>query len=111
MDRDDRCFIGPMNVGVPSGVSPLCRRPRRDPLAVREPTFASLLLRSGVPGLRFNVPQFRRLAAAKRKKKNQRSATPAKLARRTARHSRVLRPTTAAAVPSLPKLAIQRAAA
>jgi SRSO17 transposase len=55
--------------------------------------------------------QFRRLAAAKRKKKNQRSAAPAKLARRTARHSRALRPTTATAVSSLPKLAIQRAAA
>ena len=55
--------------------------------------------------------QFRRLAAAKRKKKNQRSAAPAKLARRTARHSRALRPTTATAVSSLPKLAIQSAAA
>ena len=55
--------------------------------------------------------QFRRLAAAKRKKKNQRSTAPAKLARRTARHSRSLRPTTATAVSSLPKLAIQSAAA
>ena len=55
--------------------------------------------------------QFRRLAAAKRKKKNQRSTAPAKLARRTARYSRALRSTTATAVSSLPKLAIQSAAA
>src|SRR5262245_37834400 len=55
--------------------------------------------------------QFRRLAAAKRKKKNQRPAAQAKLARRTARHSRALRPTTATTMPSLPKFAIQKAAA
>ena len=55
--------------------------------------------------------QYRRLAAAKRKKKNQRSSARAELARCTARHSRGLRQTTAAAVPSLPKLAIQTAAA
>jgi len=55
--------------------------------------------------------QFRRLAAAKRKKKNQRSTAPAKLARRTARYSRALRSTTATAVSPLPKLAIQSAAA
>ena len=55
--------------------------------------------------------QFRRLATAKRKKNKQRSAATAKLARRTARHSRALRPTTATAVSSLPKLAIQSAAA
>jgi SRSO17 transposase len=55
--------------------------------------------------------QFRRLAAAKRNKKNQRSAAPANLARRTTRHSRALRTTTTTAVSSLPKLAIQSAAA
>ena len=55
--------------------------------------------------------QFRRLATSKRKKKNQRSTAPAKLARRTARYSRALRSTTATAVSSLPKLAIQSAAA
>ena len=55
--------------------------------------------------------QFRRLATAKRKKNKQRSAATAKPARRTARHSRALRPTTATAVSSLPKLAIQSAAA
>jgi SRSO17 transposase len=55
--------------------------------------------------------QYRRLATAKRKKKNQRSSAPTELARHTARHSRALRPTTATAVSSLPKLAIQTAAA
>ena len=55
--------------------------------------------------------QYRRLATAKRKKKNQRPAAPANPTRRTSRHSRVLRPTTAAAVSILPKMAMQRTAA
>jgi SRSO17 transposase len=54
--------------------------------------------------------QHRRLAAAKRKK-NRRSSTPANSTRRTSRHSRTVRPTTAATVSSLPKMDMQRAAA
>jgi SRSO17 transposase len=54
--------------------------------------------------------QHRRLAAAKRKKK-QRSAAPANSARRTSRHSRPLRPATTTTVSKLPKMDTQRAAA
>jgi SRSO17 transposase len=55
--------------------------------------------------------QHRRLAAAKRKKKNLRPATPANSARRTSRHSRAVRPATAATLPALPKMDMQAAAA
>ncbi len=55
--------------------------------------------------------QHRRLAEARRKKKNQRAATPADLARRTSRHPRTHRSTTAAAMPALPKMDLQRPAA
>ena len=54
--------------------------------------------------------QYRRLAAAKRKK-NLRPAAPANSARRTSRHSRTLRPATTTAVSKLPKMDTQRAAA
>ena len=52
-----------------------------------------------------------RLAATARKKKNQRAPTSADVARRTPRHSRAHRSTTAAAMPTLPKMDLQRAAA
>ena len=55
--------------------------------------------------------QHRRLAEARRKKKNQRAATPADLARRAPRHPRTHRSTTATAMPALPKMDLQRAAA
>jgi SRSO17 transposase len=55
--------------------------------------------------------QHRRLATAKRKKKNQWPATPANSTRRTSRHSRALRPATTNAVPALPKMDMQRPAA
>lgn len=55
--------------------------------------------------------QHRRLATARRKKKNQRTPASANFARRTPRHSRTLRATTAAAMPALPKMDLQRAAA
>jgi len=55
--------------------------------------------------------QHRRLATAKRKKKNPRPATPANSARRTPRHSHAARPTTSTAVSELPKMDMQRAAA
>ena len=55
--------------------------------------------------------QYRRLATARRKKKNQRPTASANPARRPSRHSRSLRPTTAAAVSLLSKMDLQRAAA
>src|SRR4029077_21188508 len=53
----------------------------------------------------------RRLATARREKKNQRAAASANFARRTPRHPRTLRSTTAAAMPALSKMDLQRAAA
>src|SRR5262245_47732816 len=55
--------------------------------------------------------QHRRLATARRKKKNQWAAASANFARRTPRHPRTLRSTTAAAMPALSKMDLQRAAA
>src|SRR6516164_6059676 len=55
--------------------------------------------------------QYRRLKTARRKKKNQRAAASANFARRTPRHPRILRSTTAAAMPALSKMDLQRAAA
>jgi len=55
--------------------------------------------------------QHRRLAAAKRKKKNPRPTTSANSARRTARHSRPIRSATSTTVSTLPKMDMQRAAA
>ena len=55
--------------------------------------------------------QHRRLAATTRKKKNRRSAASANFARRAPRHPRTLRSTTAAAMPALSKMDLQRAAA
>src|SRR6058998_1741130 len=55
--------------------------------------------------------QHRRLSKARRKKKNQRTTASANHARRTSRHPRTLRSTTAAAMPALSKMDLQRAAA
>jgi SRSO17 transposase len=55
--------------------------------------------------------QHRRLAAARREKKNQRTSASANFARRASRHHRTLRSTTAAAMPALSKMDLQRAAA
>jgi SRSO17 transposase len=55
--------------------------------------------------------QHRRLAAARREKKNQRAAASSDLARRAPRHPRTHRSTTSAAMPALPKMDAQRAAA
>jgi SRSO17 transposase len=55
--------------------------------------------------------QYRRLASARRKKKNRRTSASAKPARGPARHSPVPRPITAAALSALPKVDMQRAAA
>ena len=55
--------------------------------------------------------QYRRLKTARREKKNQRAPAAAKLARRAPRHSRTFRSTTAAAMPALSKMDLQRAAA
>jgi SRSO17 transposase len=55
--------------------------------------------------------QHRRLAATAPKKKNQRASASANFARRAPRHSRTLRSTTAAAMPALSKMDLQRAAA
>ena len=55
--------------------------------------------------------QHRRLATARRKKKNQRPAAPANPARRASRHSRAVRPATTASLPTLSKMDMQRAAA
>src|SRR5713101_1801745 len=55
--------------------------------------------------------QHRRLAATAPKKKNQRAPASANFARRAPCHSRTLRATTAAAMPALSKMDLQRAAA
>ena len=55
--------------------------------------------------------QHRRLATARREKKNQRAAAPADSASRAPRHPRTHRSTTAAAMPALPKMDLQQAAA
>jgi len=55
--------------------------------------------------------QPRRLAAARREKKNQRAPAAADFASRAPRHPRTHRSTTAAAMPALPKMDLQRAAA
>ena len=55
--------------------------------------------------------QHRRLATARRKKKNQRAATPANPTRRASRHSRIVRSTAATAMPILPKVDMLRAQA
>src|SRR2546428_12451600 len=55
--------------------------------------------------------QHRRLATARREKKNQRATTSADFASRAPRHPRTHRSTTAAAMPTLPKMDLQRAAA
>jgi SRSO17 transposase len=55
--------------------------------------------------------QHRRLAATVRKKKNQRATAAANLARRAPRNPRTLRSITAAAMPALSKMDLQRAAA
>jgi SRSO17 transposase len=55
--------------------------------------------------------QHRRLAAARRKKKNQRATASADVASRAPRHPQTHRSTTAAAMPALPKMDLQRAAA
>jgi SRSO17 transposase len=54
--------------------------------------------------------QYRRLKAAGRKKKNQRSAAATDLASRAPGHPRTHGSTTAAAMPALPKMDLQRAA-
>ena len=55
--------------------------------------------------------QHRRLAAARREKKNQRAAASADLARRAPSHPRTARSATAAAMPPLSKMDFQRTAA
>jgi len=55
--------------------------------------------------------QHRRLAATAPKKKNQRAPASANFARRAPRHCRTFRSTTAAAMPALSKMDLQRAAA
>jgi len=55
--------------------------------------------------------QHRRLAAATREKKYRRPSTPANSTRRTPRHSRTVRPPTAATMSTLPKMDMQSAAA
>ena len=55
--------------------------------------------------------QHRRLAAAKRKKKNPRPTAPANSARRTSRHSRAIRPATTTSMSKLPKMDMQPPAA
>lgn len=55
--------------------------------------------------------QHRRLKKARREKKNQRTTTSADFASRAPRHPRTHRSITAAAMPALPKMDLQRAAA
>jgi SRSO17 transposase len=55
--------------------------------------------------------QYRRLATIKRKKNNQRAAATTDLARRAPSHPRTHRSITTAAMPTLPKMDLQRAAA
>jgi SRSO17 transposase len=52
--------------------------------------------------------QYRRLKTARRKKKNQRGATSTDPTGRAPRHPRAHRPTTATAVPALPKMDLRR---
>jgi SRSO17 transposase len=54
--------------------------------------------------------QHRRLATARWEKKNQRATASTNLARRAPRHPRVLRSTTAATMPALPKMDLQQTA-
>jgi len=60
--------------------------------------------------LAFAFLQHRRLKKVRRKKKNQRPAASTKLASRAPRHPRTHRSTTAAAMPALQKMDLQRAA-
>ena len=69
------------------------------------------LLRHALMMIAYAFLQYRRLKTARREKKNQWAAASANFARRTPRHSRTLRSTTAAAMPALPKTDLQRAAA
>jgi len=55
--------------------------------------------------------QHRRLAIARREKKNQRTPASANFTRRAPRHPRTHRSTTAAAMPVLSKMDLQQAAA
>jgi SRSO17 transposase len=55
--------------------------------------------------------QYRRLKTARREKKNQRAAAKADFARCPPSHPRTHRSTTAAAMPALPKMDLQRSAA
>ena len=55
--------------------------------------------------------QYRRLETARRKKKNQRASAPADFASRAPSHPRTHRSATTATMPTLPKMALQRAAA
>ena len=55
--------------------------------------------------------QYRRLKTAKREKKNQWAAASADIARRASGYPRTYRPATKAAVPALPKMDLQHAAA
>ena len=55
--------------------------------------------------------QYRRLATARRKKKNQRPTAPANSARHTSRHSRALGSTASTAMSTLPKMDMRRATA
>jgi SRSO17 transposase len=55
--------------------------------------------------------QHRRLAAARREKKNQRATTSTDPASRAPRHPRTYRSATTATMPALPKMDLQRAAA
>ena len=55
--------------------------------------------------------QHRRLKTARRKKNNRRTTASANLASRATRHPRTHRSTAAAAMPALPKMDLQRAAA
>jgi hypothetical protein len=60
---------------------------------------------------RLRLPPASQAGNSKAEKKNQRAAASANFARRTPRHPRTLRSTTAAAVPALSKMDLQRAAA
>ncbi|HKU08807.1 MAG TPA: IS701 family transposase, partial [Bradyrhizobium sp.] len=55
--------------------------------------------------------QYRRLKTARREKKNQRAAAATDIARRAPGHPRTHRSTTAAAMPALQKMDLQRKAA
>ena len=55
--------------------------------------------------------QYRRLKTARREKKNQRAAASADLTRRALGNPRTHRSTTAAAMPTLPKMGLQRVTA